>query len=535
MSCWASNAPPRSLNESPDLRGKEYLAPHVDRTRGVRAKLLADRVDYVLGLVGSASASRRVVQRTAESHRAFIDLVSECAKATGEACVLAVTRFFEKLDVATLSLPVELDVRDVVTFRVGGTVPVDLPSVRAFWAAASEPAEDKKQLRQCVVCGRLRMPARRHPLPIKGVPRGQVSGMQIVSVNEAAYESYGLCASLNVPICRECAERYAQAANALLRSSATCVTAGPVAYIFWTNEGQSPLIGRLLSDPDLGAVQELRRSTARYRAASALDLESFYCAALAANGGRIAVRDWIETNTRHVECSLARYFRLQRLVGSDGSDQPPWGVFALAAATVRDASHIDAQTVDLLIRVALDGGRVPAALMYRALQQVKTAQRLTRPRAALIKMSLASCVSVHEGECMCELDLERDDLAYLCGRLLAVLERAQVSDISVKVTIADRFYSPASTAPLSIFPRLIGRGQCHLAKLQHEKPGVHDQIQHQLEEILAPLHRFPSVLGLTSQGLFALGYYHQRVANWRTTGVAGGTNTAKPWSNASSG
>ena len=64
---------------------------------------------------------------------------------------------------------------------------------------------------------------------------------------------------------------------------------------------------------------------------------------------------------------------------------------------------------------------------------------------------------------------------------------------------------------------------------------MHDQIQHQLEEILAPLHRFPSVLGLTSQGLFALGYYHQRVANWRTTGVAGGTNTAKPWSNASSG
>jgi CRISPR-associated protein Csd1 len=486
----------------------------------VCAKLLADRADYALGSVGSASAERRAVRRIAESHSAFVDLVRECAKITGEPAVLAVSSFLEKEDCADLSLPLELDMRDVVTFRVGGALPIDLPSVRGFWAAACEPAVDKKQLRQCVICGRQRMPALRHPVAIKGVPRGQVSGMQIVSANEAAYESYGLRASLVVPTCHECAERYAQAANALLRSQATCVTAGPLAYIFWTREGAVLPIEKFLSGPDLAEVQELCKSTPRFRAGPAIDAEPFYCAALTANGGRIAVRNWLETTGAQVEGSLARYFRLQRLVGSDGSDQPPWDVFVLAAATVRDASHIDPQTVDLLLRVALNGGRVPAVLLYRALQRVRTSRKLTRPQAALIKMSLASRVSDHEGARMCELDLARDDPAYLCGRLLAVLERAQVSDVSVKATVANRFYSSASVAPLSVFPRLVRGGQGHLSRLHHAKPVVYDYIQRQMEEILAPLQQFPSVLDLTGQGLFALGYYHQRVANWRRNGAS---------------
>ena len=73
--------------------------------------------------------------------------------------------------------------------------------------------------------------------------------MQIVSANEAAYESYGLCASEVVPVCRECAERYAQAANALLRSPATCLAAGPVAYLFWTREGRGFSAAALLFHP----------------------------------------------------------------------------------------------------------------------------------------------------------------------------------------------------------------------------------------------------------------------------------------------
>ena len=508
--CTASES-----DKGPARRGKEYLAPHVDRTSGVRAKLLADRADYALGLVDAVSTARRAAQRAAEAHRAFATLVSECATATGEPAVRAVSCFLKEIDPASLSLPEDLGARDVVTFRIAETLPIDLPSVRSFWAAACEPAGKKEELRQCLVCGRLRMPAQRHPVLIKGVPRGQVSGMQIVSANEPAYESYGLCASLIVPICRECAERYAQAANALLRSPATCLAAGPLVFLFWTREGRDFSVATLLFDPDPDEVKELIRSACRDRRGSVSDAEPFYCAALTASGGRIAVRDWIETTVRDVEHSLARFFRLQRLVASDGSDQPPWGVPVLAAATVREAKDIEAQTVDVLLRVALHGDRVPPVMLYQAVRRAKTSQKLTRPQVALIKMTLASWVTDSAGERMCELDLERDDPAYLCGRLLAVLERAQASAIAAKATIVDRFYGSASTAPLLVFPHLVRGGRSHLAKLRRNKPRTYGHIRRQLEEILALLPQFPTALSLADQGLFALGYYHQRSANWR--------------------
>jgi CRISPR-associated protein Csd1 len=361
----------------------------------------------------------------------------------------------------------------------------------------------------------LRAPAERHPVPIKGVPHGQTSGMQIVSAAEDAYESYGLSASLVVPICVECAEHYAQAANALLRSRDTRLVVGPLVCLLWTHRGRDSSAARLLSDPDPGEVRELILSADRGCETGVSDAGQFYCAALAASGGRIAVRDWTETTISAVERSMARYFRLQRMAASDGTDESPWGVFALAAATVRDAKDIEAWTVDALLRVALFGGRVPPLLLYQALRRAKAGQSFSREQAALIKMALASWVSDVEEERMRGLDPERHDPAYLCGRLLAVLERAQASATSGKATIGDRLYGFASTAPHAVFPRLLRGSQSHLAKMRRGKPGAHAHIQRQLKEILGLLPEFPAVLDLADQGLFALGCYHQRVANWQ--------------------
>jgi CRISPR-associated protein Csd1 len=52
--------------------------------------------------------------------------------------------------------------------------------------------------------------------------------------------------------------------------------------------------------------------------------------------------------------------------------------------------------------------------------------------------------------------------------------------------------------------------QPHLNKLRASKPGTYDALQRKLEEIQANLPSYPLVLTLEEQGLFALGYYHQR-------------------------
>jgi CRISPR-associated protein Csd1 len=116
--------------------------------------------------------------------------------------------------------------------------------------------------------------------------------------------------------------------------------------------------------------------------------------------------------------------------------------------------------------------------------------------------------------------MDNESPAYRCGRLLAVLEEAQRLAIpGVSATIIDRYFGTASSTPASVFPRLVRGAQPHLAKLERDRRGAAIALQRRIEEILGGLSLtkigglysgFPSTLSLQEQGLFSLGYYHQR-------------------------
>lgn len=115
---------------------------------------------------------------------------------------------------------------------------------------------------------------------------------------------------------------------------------------------------------------------------------------------------------------------------------------------------------------------------------------------------------------MTRLDDTNRTPPYLCGRLLAVLERAQGLAIpGAKATLVDRFYGTASTAPATVFGSLMQGAQAHLGKLRRDRPGSYHRLQGELEGILIDLPAFPRTLTLDEQALFALGYYHQRAHN----------------------
>jgi CRISPR-associated protein Csd1 len=63
-----------------------------------------------------------------------------------------------------------------------------------------------------------------------------------------------------------------------------------------------------------------------------------------------------------------------------------------------------------------------------------------------------------------------------------------------------------------------GLAQNHLRKLRRDKRGAHWAIQRQLQDLHAKLQPaeagpYPGKLSLEGQGLFALGYYHQKAAS----------------------
>ena len=107
------------------------------------------------------------------------------------------------------------------------------------------------------------------------------------------------------------------------------------------------------------------------------------------------------------------------------------------------------------------------------------------------------------------LDTSQKDPAYRLGRLFAVLEKTQQDALgsSINATIRDRFYSSASATPSAVFPRLLRTYQHHLSKLEGGRKVNREKL---VQEILEPLEGFPAHLNLAEQGLFALGYYHQR-------------------------
>jgi CRISPR-associated protein Csd1 len=499
-------------------RGKEFFAPHVGRSSGAFAKLLTDNGEYVLGIARPKSKPARVAQ----CHQLFVQQVAQCAEATGEPSVTAVSRFLDEWRAEAGGVPADFDPADVLTFRVEGRLPMDLSSVRAYWAARAKPSSTEGEnaqasgAMQCLVCGELRPPVKRLPFKIKGIPDGQMSGNALISANSPAFESYGLEASLIAPTCQECGEHFSKAANALLEDASTRLRIPPLVYIFWTREDVAFNPARLLSDPQPEEVKALLESAwTGNRAAAQVTDSLFYAAAFSASGARVAVRDWIDTTVRRAATSLARYFALQRLVDWDGASGKPLGLYALAASTVRDAKSLAPYVPQDLLHIALKGGPLPMDLLFQAARRNHADQAVTRPRAALIKMVL---LSQHPGfsreDSMERLDPSNQNPAYLCGRLMGVLEsvqRAALGDVGANVTA--RYFGTASSAPASVFGTLLRGAQHHLDRLRKERRGTYEALQRRLEEVTEGLPLFPKVLTLEEQGLFSLGYYHQRAGD----------------------
>jgi len=445
--------------------------------------------------------------------------------------VRAVVRFLQQ-GLREATLPESLTEDDIIAFRVGGSLLIEEPAIRQYWAdhTASTRRGRTTETGACLVCGRTRPLADRMPVPIKGVPGGHTSGCQIVSANAPAFESYGRKASLVSPICWECGERHAQVLNAMLVDPSYCFRLRDrLAYVFWTRERRGFSAALCLSNPKPDDVKQLFDS-AYSGEPDAADLESFYGLAVSGQKSRVVIRDWFETTLAMVKSNLARYFAAHEVVRPDGSPSTPLSVRALAEALIPSRGRntwagLPPNLIAWMLSSALLGRPLPDGLLARAVSQARSehhdpkrpsADHVTHARAAVIKMALMLSIHREEGLTVTpELAREAQNPAYLCGRLLAVLGNVQeAAQPGIKATLVDRFYGTASTAPASVFGNLIRLAQSHLGKLRKTNMGAYVRLQEALEEVVSPIgEEFPRSLTLTDQGKFALGYYQQRAAD----------------------
>lgn len=413
-------------------------------------------------------------------------------------------------------------------------------AIRTWWRR-NQPTEGDGPLGQCLLSGEIAPIARLHS-KIKGVSGAQASGASIVSFNDRAYESYGRTQSFNSPVGEAAAFRYGTALNALLggpQSGKHRMGIGDATCVFWTDRDT------LLEDsftafvqvgarhgedtsPDPGTQEKLdtlQRALQQGREAYgdlAADPERtrFYFLGLAPNAARLSVRFFCQGTVcglldrlrqHQQDIAMVRQFEIQ--VGKRRPDSAFPAFWEFLRETACRGDHPSPQLGGALMRSIMDGSPYPEALLTSLIRRVIADRDINYLRAAAIKAVL---IRNHHLAITAMLDTTSTDSAYLHGRLFSVLEKIQEESHLERTgkrlerTIREIFFSGACARPAATFPRIEQLSMVHRRHLRPGRKLQFDQIIGEIKWSQKPGNGANSSHTLKQQGVFILGYYHQR-------------------------
>lgn len=489
-----------------------------------------------------------------DKHAFFVKLLREV-----EASMPVLGRLAQRLDDAdTLSAirarfkALKVKPTDKVTPQIGGRFPVESNTWHDWWRefraglAASRRKKNAKThapaTMRSFVSGQVVSPARTHP-KISG--RG--TGNALVSFDKGAFASYGLEKSANAALSEVEAFAYRDAFERLLDETGQRLAGAEVIHWF---KGRAPPkeddpLAWLVEPPKQQEGQAQRRarellSAIRQGKRPDLGGNLFYALMFSRVEARIMVRDWMEGRFEDLVQSVEAWFSDQAVVRLDG-ERPAANPRMEGVVTSLLSGRKPGQKYDDWIkpigadrlhlwRAALHPKQpipytalarlVRVNALFHQTKQLEEALKQRRGSAVAItrarlyaRMGLMRAYHVRKGDANMSpgLNPQHPDPAYHCGRIMAVLaklQRAALGDVGAGVV--QRYYAAASATPALVLGRLIRNSQFHLSALGKEKRGLAIWFEKQLQEVNDPIQdRYPAVLDLERQSLFALGYYHQ--------------------------
>jgi CRISPR-associated protein Csd1 len=514
-----------------------------DRTSFARAEFLVDKSEYVFGAdpTGARDEAKLVTRRTL--FREYLETAQRDLKLDALEAILAF-----------LDLPIPAEIRAIVkpakesekAERAGELFAFvyepenallcvhEYPAVRDWFREHLDRAEGGL-VGQCLVTGKRDVPLTRlHGKPKNIPPKSKTKGgVPLTSVNADAFKSYLLDDMQCAPISREANIAVETALNRLLDPAykkpdgTTCeprsvVLSADTVFLFWSREEARLdwLTGIESESPE--KVAEILRSPYNTAHAPVDDPSAFYALILSGAQGRAIVRSFLQSTVRDVARSVDRYRDEVRIVKPYGEADGSFGLVDYRRALVprRDLDLLPpALAADLYLAIIF-GRPFPQSILQSLIRRNRVEllpkmknsnardDMLLATRCSLLKACL---IRNRKENITVALDRQRSDPPYRLGRLLAVIDRLQQDALgSVNATLVDRYYGSASSTPEAVFPTLLRRSQHHLGKLRREKPGLAVNTEKLLQAVVTDLQRFPKTMTLEEQGLFALGFYHQR-------------------------
>lgn len=499
------------------------------RASGICPFFLCDNSSYFLGMDEKGKA-----KRTAECFAAAKKLHEEVLGGVQSEAARAVLAFFERWQGGKEMLHTHPTLAPYVAeilaganlvFRVASTFVHEDPAVCEAWEKYLD-ASGSKEKRRCLVTGTLAPIAVKHPA-LKGVSGAQATGALLVSFNANAYESYGHDGEQggNAPVSKKAAFAYGTALNALLADREHTKIIGDTTMVYWAEEeseaAQDLLCGMLFGDEDKMTDDLLDAVMKKVQAGADIDYEgvaisyanSFYILGLAPNAARISVRFFLQGSFGDFLKNLSLHMEQMKIVRPSWETRSSVPLWELLRETVNPNAKVKMASpimAGAMLRAVLTGSKYPVSVFQNILLRIHAEQgerKINARRAGFLKAYL---MRNRGRKITVALDENSTDVAYLLGRWFAVLEEVQEkANPEIKATIRDRFFDSACGTPAHVFPMLQKLALHHLKKLE-AAPRVY--LDKKLAEIMGKLDAkdMPRHLPLEEQGVFILGYYHQR-------------------------
>ena len=395
---------------------------------------------------------------------------------------------------------------------------------------------------QCAIYGKELPIARLHD-NIKNIPDAALSGANIVSYNDDAFTSYRYKQSYNSNISELAMQKYTRALNYIISNKQIEYLDG-LSMLYWATNSKNTYVDlfSFLMNPNKPSLDEASTSNMiknlledvcsgsltynQLDSISEIDPNvSFYILGIKPNASRLSIAFLYRQKFGDLLQNIAQHQKDMQ-ISNDNKVIPVWRIIKeLKSPKAREAKTPDAYKKSLLDSIIL-GVQYPKSILAQIIIRIKTdsdekdedgkitSLKINKVRAGMIKACLNrnSRLNNKEEEITMALNTENKDPAYLCGRLLAILENIQLSaHPKLNRTIVDSYFSTATTKPDAVFPKLIKLSQFHLIHLRKIKEGLSIWFKKQIGDVLDSLDsKFPGRLSLQDQGKFILGYYQQR-------------------------
>lgn len=547
-------------------KGQDYLVPAGLKRSGKcpPAQPFWDNRKYILGYEESAEGVSSCTDRLEDFKR----IMAEIAELYPDnASFKAVCLFYDHYLGVETPLPEDAHTErilasDWMTFQLQGDTEL-LATQEDAHDYAAQAYSTEENLGRCLITGEEKPLAAFHA---RIVAPGSQAGATIASFNDPAYLSYGKKQGENAPISKYASFAHTTALNDLLRNEQTRYTLGDISYVFWNSDLDDPSINETFrtvtfegvrndeaqeqSDPD--DEQPKRKDKSKKKAPNPTkdtykvleqfkairgnhgqgqhweDERQFYVLGLTA-GGRISIKYWQQGTVSEIFDRVYQHLVDMNIISWDGfvdEENPPlrslYGIVK-SVSTPSKSSTFATNLVQSIVESILSGNPYPMTLQQACINRITQERTVTELRAAILKGCINRKARIYNNITTLDmaLDKQNDNIAYLAGRLFAVLEQIQQASLGkgVNATIRDRFYASASTRPNMVMGRLIALSNHHLSKLRKEKPGLAVNLEKLLGEIFALIPAeaptFPATFSLDEQSLFAVGYYHQKVDTYK--------------------